>query len=90
MAIDLARIQGSEQSTQEAPLKEVPAQKKAQPNLLRKLLSLEIGGQHNVSLNELVLFARQLALLLETGNGLVPSILSIAPLMHGSKLEKVL
>lgn len=90
MAIDLARIQGSEQSAREAPLKEVPAQKKAQPSLLRKLLSLEIGGRHNVSLNELVLFARQLALLLETGNGLVPSILSIAPLMHGSKLEKVL
>lgn len=61
---------------------------KASP--LARLSEVKIFGSKGVSLEEMVLFTQQLALLIETGTGLVPSIEALSTQIGSPTLRKVL
>lgn len=95
MALDLtatARARQPEAEEPPAPSGPVASAPAAQPagRPLRRLLSLQLGRQGKGTLEELVFVTRQLALLLETGNGLVPSIEAIAKPLKPSDLKSAL
>lgn len=89
MALDLtATAKVQRPAAPEAPEPTVPSPVAARP--LRRVLKLQLGKQGKGTLEELVFTTRQLALLLETGNGLVPSIEAIAKPLRPSELKSAL
>ncbi|MCK4305107.1 MAG: type II secretion system F family protein [Candidatus Eisenbacteria sp.] len=86
MAIDLATIDETPQSAPEGTAKEP----RAAPRPLSRFMRIQIGGPRKTTLSDLVLFTQQLALLLRTGNGLVPSIGALASQMKPSQLKETL
>ncbi len=89
MALDLtatAKARRPEAEEAPAPVSAPPAA--IQP--LRRILNVQLGRQGRGTVEELVFATRQLALLLETGNGLVPSIEAIAKPLRPSDLKTAL
>ncbi len=75
MALDLARIDAA----RAAPARTAaPVDAPVKGSALSRLATLRIGGARRANLDDLVLFTQQLALLLQTGNALVPAIGALA------------
>ena len=88
MAIDLARIEPAEpRGRAEAP---EPARRDTASAFPRGLLHRPLLSSARVGLDDLVLMTRQLALLLQSGNGLVPSVGALAQQMGSPGLRAVL
>lgn len=89
MALDLAAVAKTKRSAE--PEIPAPSGEPARPGRrLGRLLDVQLGGQGKGTLEELVFITRQLALLLETGNGLVPSIEAVAKPLRPSNLKVAL
>ncbi len=89
VALDLAAVAKTKRSL--APDPPAPAAQAAPPaRRLGRMLDLQIGKQGKGTAEELVFVTRQLALLLETGNGLVPSIEAIVKPLRQSDLKDAL
>lgn len=89
MALDLtATAKVQRPAAEEAP--EAIRPSPAATRQLHRILNVQLGRQGKGTLEELVFTTRQLALLLETGNGLVPSIEAIAKPLRPSDLRTAL
>ncbi len=69
---------------------DVPAEARPKTDFLSRLNNIKLFESKNVSLDDLVLFSQQLALLLETGNALVPAIGALAGQVESTALKTVL
>ncbi|MFH1142989.1 MAG: type II secretion system F family protein [Candidatus Eisenbacteria bacterium] len=84
MAIDLGRVAAARQAAQEET--RAPHLAQVRPSFAHRPL---FGARH-ASLDDLVLLTRQLALLLQSGNGLVPSMAALARQTRSPGLRTVL
>ncbi len=89
MAIDLTSVQETQHEAERTRASARP-DTPILTQRFRRFLDIQIGGSSKASLEELVFTTRQLSLLLETGNGLVPSIEAIAKPLRPSDLKAAL
>lgn len=89
MAIDIART-AAPPAPRDAHRALVSAEPSKRKSGLARLNEVRIFGSNRVGLEEIVLFTQQLALLVETGNGLVPSIAALSTQAGSPALRKVL
>jgi type IV pilus assembly protein PilC len=89
MAIDLARIQDAPEPTP-APVAILPERRAAGGGRTASWNQPAWLQPRGVPLDELVLFTQQLALLLQTGNAIVPSIDALAAQAHAPALRAAL
>lgn len=97
MAIDLAKVGAASPPVPGGGSRNAVAEKKeasgerlpAKQNLLVRLGQFEVGNR-NASLDDILLVTQQLALLIETGNGLAPSVEALASQAGSPALRKVL
>jgi len=82
VAINVAKVEPTPEGESSAP--------QPQLTLLSKLARVQIGGPHKTSAEDLVLFTQQLALLIQTGIGLVPAIAALASQLKPGELRTVL
>lgn len=89
MAIDIART-AAPPAPRDAHRAVVSAEPSKRKSGLARMNEVRIFGAGRVGLEEVVLFTQQLALLVETGNGLVPSIAALSTQAGSPALRKVL
>ncbi|MCK4411939.1 MAG: type II secretion system F family protein [Candidatus Eisenbacteria sp.] len=89
MAIDLARVAAARTEPEEGPPAGVPSPR-PRSGWWQRLAGRPIFTRQRITLEDLVLVTQQLVLLLQSGNGLVPSVGALAEQMRTPQVKEVL